>query len=115
MKYKVFFLYNPFTKHPRVVDETYFEHMKCAFKFFYTLFGLSLAALVHAVFPFWFENTASNGIKKLNDCMQDRKLEINEFGDDDWPGYYFPPNDFDLPTSEEIEKWKKKVKKRGGI
>ena len=115
MKYKVFFLYNPFTKHPRLVDETYFEHMKCAFKFFYTLFGLSLAALVHAVFPFWFENTASNGIKKLNDCMQDRKLEINEFGDDDWPGYYFPPNDFDLPTHEEIEKWKKKVKKRGGI
>ena len=115
MKYKVFFLYNPFTKHPRLVDETYFEHMKCAFKFFYTLFGLSLAALVHAVFPFWFENTASNGIKKLNDCMQDRKLEINEFGDDDWPGYNFPPNDFDLPTHEEIEKWKKKAKKRGGI
>jgi len=115
MKYKVFFLYNPFTKHPRLVDETYFEHMKCAFKFFYTLFGLSLAALVHAVFPFWFENTASNGIKKLNDCMQDRKLEINEFGDDDWPGYNFPSNDFDLPTNEEIEKWKKKAKKRGGI
>jgi len=115
MKYKVFFLYNPFTKHPRLVDETYFEHMKCAFKFFYTLFGLSLAALVHAVFPFWFENTASNGIKKLNDCMQDRKLEINEFGDDDWPGYNFPPNDFDLPTHEEIEVWKKKAKKRGGI
>ena len=22
----------------------------------------------------------------------------------------FPPNDFDLPTHEEIEKWKKKVK-----
>ena len=115
MKYKVFFLYNPFTKHPRLVDETYFEHMKCAFKFFYTLFGLSLAALVHAAFPFWFENTASNGIKKLNDCMQDRKLEINEFGDDDWPGYNFPPNDFDLPTIKEIETWKKKDKKRGGI
>ena len=37
-----------------------------------------------------------------------KKLEINEFGDDDWPNSYFPPNDFDLPTSEEIEKSKKK-------
>ena len=76
MKYKVFLLYNPFTKHPSSVNETYFEHMKCAFKFFYTLLGLSLAALVHAVFPFWFEFTSSNGIKKLNESMQDRREEI---------------------------------------
>ena len=67
---------NPFTDHPSKVDETYFEHMKCAFKFFYTLLGLSLAALVHAVFPFWFEFTSSDGIKKLNECMQDRKNDI---------------------------------------
>ena len=82
---KVFFIYNPFTKHPKSVDETYLEHMKCAFKFFYKLLGLSLAALVHAIFPFWFEYTASEGIKKLNDCMQKRNnQETNEFGDDDW-------------------------------
>ena len=102
---KVFFLYNPFTKHPHSVDETYFEHMKCAFTFFYTLLGLSLAALVHAVFPFWFQTTASRGVKKLNDCMKDRKpingTEYNTF---------FPPNDFDLPTHAEIEKSKKKGK-----
>ena len=67
---------NPFTKHPHSVGETYFEHMKCAFKFFYTLFGLSFAALIHAVFPFMFEFTSSNGIKKLNECMQDRKNDI---------------------------------------
>ena len=65
-------MYNPFTKHPKEVNETYFEHMQCAFKFFYKLLGLSLAALVHAIFPFWFENTASDGIKDLNDCMRDR-------------------------------------------
>ena len=100
---KVFFIYNPFTKHPKSVNETYFEHMKCAFKFFYTLLGLSLAALVHAIFPFLFVTTASRGVKKLNDCMKDRKpingTEYNTF---------FPPNDFDLPTHEEIEKSKKK-------
>ena len=66
-------MYNLFTDHPSKVDETYFEHMKCAFKFFYTLLGLSFAALIHAVFPFLFEFTASDGIKKLNDCMQDRR------------------------------------------
>jgi len=106
---KVFFIYNPFTKHPKSVDETYFEHMKCAFKFFYTLLGLSIAALVHAVFPFLFQTTASSGVKKLNDCMKDRRPDRTEFDT------YFPSNDFDLPTSEEIEKSKKKVKKRGGI
>ena len=100
---KVFFIYNPFTKHPKSVDETYFEHMKCAFKFFYTLLGLSLAALVHAIFPFWFQTTASRGVKKLNDCMKDRKpINGTEYHT------YFPSNDFDLPTHEEIEKSKKK-------
>ena len=94
-------MYNPFTDHPSKVDETYFEHMKCAFTFFYTLLGLSFAALVHAVFPFLFEFTASNGIKKLNDCMQDRKSEAK--GNKS----YFPPNNFPL-TPEDLEKWEKK-------
>ena len=92
---------NPFTDHPNKVDETYFEHMKCAFRFFYTLFGLSLAALVHAIFPFMFEFTASGGVKKLNDCMQDRKSEAEGNKSS------FPPNDFPL-TPEDLKKWKKK-------
>ena len=70
---KVFFIYNPFTKHPQSVNETYFEHMCCAFKYHYTLLRLSFAALVHAIFPFLFKTTASDGIKTLNDCMQKRK------------------------------------------
>ena len=75
-------MYNPFTKHPNSVNETYLEHMKCTFKFFYTLLGLSLATLIHSVFPFLFEYTASNGIKKLNDCMQKRKPKTNTHNDD---------------------------------
>jgi len=71
-------MYNSFTDHPSKVDETYFEHMKCAFKFFYTLFGLSFAALIHSVFPFLFEFTASDGIKKLNDCMKNRREKVND-------------------------------------
>ena len=78
-------MYNPFTKHPHSVNETYFEHMWCAVKFFIKLQLLSFAALVHAIFPFWFEYTASEGIKKLNDCMQKRNnQDINTFGDDEW-------------------------------
>jgi len=52
--------------------------MKCAFKFFYTLFGLSFAALVHAIFPFLFEFTASKGVKELNDCMKERNDTNNK-------------------------------------
>ena len=64
---------NIFTEHPKSVNETYLEHMCCAMKFHYTLLKLSFVALIHAIFPFWFETTASDGIKKLNDCMQNRK------------------------------------------
>ena len=66
-------MYNPFTDHPSKVNETYLEHMWCAFKFFIKLQFLSFIALIHAIFPFVFKFTASNGIKKLNDCMQERK------------------------------------------
>ena len=65
-------MYNPFTKHPNSVNETYFEHMCCAFKFHCTLLKLSFAVLVHAIFPFCCKTTASDGIKKLNDCMKNR-------------------------------------------
>ena len=64
---------NPFTKHPKEVNETYLEHMRCALNFHFKLLELSLAALIHSIFPFWFETTASDGIKELNDCMQNRR------------------------------------------
>ena len=66
-------MYNPFTKHPKSVNETYLEHMMCALKFAFKLECLAFAAIIHAIFPFWFETTASDGIKNLNDCMQKRR------------------------------------------
>ena len=71
-------MYNPFTDHPSKVDETYFEHMLCACKFFIKLQLLSFAALVHSVFPFFFEFTASNGVKKLNNCLKNRREKVND-------------------------------------
>ena len=54
---------NIFTKHPKEVNETYFQHMCCAFKFHCTLLKLSMCALIHAIFPFLCETTASDGFK----------------------------------------------------
>ena len=71
-------MYNPFTDHPSKVDETYLEHMWCACTFFVKLQLLSFIALVHSIFPFLFEFTASNGIKKLNSCLQHRKNDIKD-------------------------------------
>ena len=61
---------NPFTKHPNSVNETYLEHMWCAIKFSFKLECLACCAFIHAIFPFLFETTASDGIKKLNDCKK---------------------------------------------
>ena len=69
-------MHNPFTDHPSKVNETYFEHMWCACTFFVKLQLLSFAALIHSVFPFLFEFTASNGVKKLNNCLQSRKNDV---------------------------------------
>jgi len=71
-------VYNLFTKHPNSVDETYLEHMWCACKFFVKLQLLSVTALVHSVFPFLFEYTASSGVKELNDCMKERNDTNNK-------------------------------------
>ena len=64
---------NPFTKHPHSVNETYLEHMICALKFSVKLYYLSYVALIHSVFPFLFETTASDEVKKLNDCLKSRR------------------------------------------
>ena len=78
-------MHNPFTKHPKSVNETYFEHMWCAIKFAVKLECLSFTAIIHAVFPFLFEHTASEGVEKLNSCLKKRnKITTNEYGDDDW-------------------------------
>ena len=59
--------------------------MLCAVKFSVKLECLAFAAMIHAIFPFLFEYTASNGVKKLNSCLKKRnKVTTNDYGDDDW-------------------------------
>jgi len=65
-------VYNPFTKHPNAVGETYLQHMMVALKFHFILLYFSFTALVHAIFPFLCEFTVSDGIKKLSKKMTER-------------------------------------------
>ncbi len=58
-----------FTQHPSSVGETYFQHMAVAASFGVRMFAGALCCLLHAVFPFLFERTASAIISELHDCM----------------------------------------------
>ena len=63
---------NPFTDHPRSIDESYFKHFIKAFAFSLTLLGLSFKALLHSLFPFLYVTTTSDRIKELNEVLQAR-------------------------------------------
>jgi hypothetical protein len=60
---------NPFTAHPRSVNESYWQHFGFALRFGIKMTLGGLAALVHAVFPFLFVTTAG----RLNDQLQDMR------------------------------------------
>lgn len=57
---------NPFTNHPRAVNETYWEHLGFALTFGLKMTWGGIAAVIHAVFPFLFVTTAG----KINDELQ---------------------------------------------
>ena len=63
---------NLFTKHPKSVNETYWQHMCAACKFSARIFLAGSACLLHAVFPFLCETTGSDIIEKLCKEMCER-------------------------------------------
>jgi hypothetical protein len=54
---------NPFTTHPKSVNETYLQHMRFAFRFGSRMLQGGAAAVVHSIFPFLCVTTAS----RIND------------------------------------------------
>ena len=68
---------NIFKDHPNKVGETYFEHFLKSFGFGIKLMLISLRVFIHAIFPWCFEHSTSDRIKKLNDILQDRKNSVN--------------------------------------
>ena len=54
------FLKQLFTKHPHSIGETYWHHMINALLFGSQMVIGGIACLIHAIFPFLFQETASN-------------------------------------------------------
>ncbi|MGB6975989.1 MAG: DUF6356 family protein [Gammaproteobacteria bacterium] len=74
-------MYNPFTKHPRIHEETYLEHFKYAFKCGIKMIFAGIAFIIHAIFPWLFEYTGSNRVydlaKKLSGKLNSSKKPIS--------------------------------------
>jgi hypothetical protein len=68
---------NPFSKHPGEVGETYAEHLAVASRFGLRMIGGGLACLVHGVFPFLFERTGSETVRRLNGTLCKRSDKPN--------------------------------------
>ena len=66
---------NLFTKHPRSIGETYWQHLKFAGWFAITMLRGGLACTVHAIFPFLFEKTASNALTQMTNRCHSRVEE----------------------------------------
>jgi hypothetical protein len=62
-----------FTQHPSKVGESYLHHAKFAICCGVKLIMLGVMAIVHGLLPFLFETTASDGIRNLNKCLEQRK------------------------------------------
>lgn len=61
-----------FNRHPSDVGESYGEHLGQASRFGAVMIVAGLACLIHAVFPFWFEKTASLCVQRLHARMSAR-------------------------------------------
>lgn len=60
---------NYLNKHLESVGESYFQHARHAASFAAHMFVGSLACIGHALFPFLFERTGSDVIRRLHDRM----------------------------------------------
>ena len=54
------------------VNESYFQHMRIAFKIGYQMLQGSLMAFIHGVIPGCFIRGASDKIKQLDRCLNQR-------------------------------------------
>jgi hypothetical protein len=85
---------NPFTKHPKSVNESYLVHLVHALRFAAEFYILHLIVIVHAFLPFLFQTTASDRIRKLITKMDRQDPSKN------------PPK----PRNPSISDWKPPVR-----
>ncbi|HEX8413482.1 MAG TPA: DUF6356 family protein [Sphingomicrobium sp.] len=67
-----------FLDHPRLVGESYTQHLVTAGRFGAQMVGGGLACLVHAVVPALFVNSASSRVKKLYLQMRARQPQFSD-------------------------------------
>ncbi|MEO1168382.1 MAG: DUF6356 family protein [Pseudomonadota bacterium] len=63
------------TKHLRDIGETYAEHFVAASGFGLRMVTTGLACLVHGIFPFLFEKTGSEMVRRLHDEMVRKRAD----------------------------------------
>lgn len=65
-----------FTAHPQKVGETYVEHFGMASSFGVPMVLAGIACLLHGFFPFLFEHTGSDVVRKLYDRMVTKRADL---------------------------------------
>lgn len=75
-----------FTDHPHSVGETYSEHFVMASSFGVPMIVAGFACLLHGIFPFMFERTGSNLVRKLHDRMVTNRVKkpVDSDGNHEW-------------------------------
>lgn len=69
---------NIFTQHPKSVGESYFMHLRFAFRFGSKMFLAGLACMIHGFLPFLFQTTGSSALTQLNEHVISRGKNLNE-------------------------------------
>tara|TARA_B100000965_G_scaffold262426_1_gene221364 strand:+ start:37 stop:285 length:249 start_codon:yes stop_codon:yes gene_type:complete len=64
-----------FTEHPHSLGESYLEHLICAAGYGLRMIFAGFAAIIHSIFPFLFETTASDLAKEITGNVDSRKDE----------------------------------------
>mgnify|MGYP003131068520 FL=1 len=62
--------------HLKELDETYFQHAKCASLYSMLFLGLSIVSIIHAIFPFVFCTTVSDKLEEMQNHLEERKCEM---------------------------------------
>jgi len=65
-------------KHLDEVGESYSEHFLFAARVGLLMVFSGLAAVVHAICPWWFARTGSNAIQTLNAMLRDRRKTMEK-------------------------------------
>ena len=74
-----------FVDHPRSLGMTWASHGAGAIKIGAELVGAGCAAIIHAVVPGWFTETAGRTVTRIHDHIQERKSAADN--PNDWPDY----------------------------